>query len=641
MKYKTIEAPSKKAAPPNYALIKTEWIKNIVIRVGLVLWIIMSPVGKKEKASPPTALGSVISDENVSFSLNELKKSDWHLNWPGITHTFLEKNPETGDTEFSPWGLIAPVQLEVSRTMEEEKKVDITIPYEYAELFNSAKEINPGDKQKVINYIDQELKKIFADDLIGLKWSKRVYRVDHSTILKGLKVKSLTIKGTTSPEGPKEHGPDAIKPGNISRENMGLGEKRAKDVYPITMEYLESQGISAESLGLAERNITFEEIQFTNHDFATMERIAEKLGITGFDIFDKTHNLIIDYNDKKITDPEALAHLDSIIAIKRSVKVHIKFEGEYDETLLIPIPIFLLLPLLRRRRKKGNKCKYRYGNKGILPIDEETTIFPADDEKTVIPVDEEKTIVPANEETTIVPADDEKTVIPVDEEKTIIPADDETTLVPADEEKTIIPIDKEKMIVPTDEDMSSTEEDIIFFADEETPPETSEIPRMDKDQILENIPEGVLITELSPSDSQEYKAMQELSIIDDIYKYINDPERIENGIDYRLRILQMEAQYHEFKNDQEREYVITILLLEDWEKHDKAIIKKAGMKDIETGQDYKNDPEQIKWAKIHAREILDMIKQKKEAKNEQISYDEILEKKYLTMLRRRLMESNS
>ncbi|NIO18125.1 hypothetical protein GTN42_01580, partial [bacterium] len=91
------------------------------------LWLIINLSGKKVNAAPPTpppAVAPVIPSENVPLSLDESRKFDWSLNWPRISHTFLERNPETEEVEFSPWGVLAPIQLEGSRTIEEEKEVD-------------------------------------------------------------------------------------------------------------------------------------------------------------------------------------------------------------------------------------------------------------------------------------------------------------------------------------------------------------------------------------------------------------------------------------------------------------------------------------------------------------------------------------
>ncbi len=116
-------------------------------------------------------------------------------------------------------------------------------------------------------------------------------------------------------------------------------------------------------------------------------KIAEQEGSLGIDEMEKIYNLIIDYNEGRIKNPQTKNQLDKIIAGKRQVEIEIDYEGQQARKILIPIPLIPLALLgaymaLRRRSRDGAGGG---GDKGpIRPMPENQPATPQPESKPLV-----------------------------------------------------------------------------------------------------------------------------------------------------------------------------------------------------------------------------------------------------------------
>jgi len=338
---------------------------RILLFAGLALVTPLAAGGKtiemgdlktKKKVEQPVDMKN-----DVPLVEEKTESESWRPEIPGVHLTFLEKD-EKGQIRFNPWSILAPVQVELGRVIEKEDQAFFVIPYEYSRLFAAGREakepLRPEDHDKVVSWIDNELKKQMADVLYGLDMSKRVYGVYHDEEnIRNLKIKDIRVTGLASPEGPREKGPSTLMPGAIDKENIELAETRASAAIDFTKESLSKLGFSSEVIEKAKamaEQIQAKEVQFTDDELRELAAVAQ--GENGADDLEKIFNLIVNYNNNLVRDKETLAVLDRIVATKRGVEVTVSYEGSRTEKLLVPIPLLLVIPPLireisRRRRK--------------------------------------------------------------------------------------------------------------------------------------------------------------------------------------------------------------------------------------------------------------------------------------------------
>lgn len=148
---------------------------------------------------------------------------------------------------------------------------------------------------------------------------------------------------------------------------------------------------------------------------------------------------------------------------------------------------------------------------------------------------------------------------------------------------------------------------------------------------------------LPEQDSEEYKDMEERASIDDTYVHFDNPDTIRRGLDYHAMVDNLYFQYDEFKNDAEREEFLAAKILQGWKDHDRAARKEAGVseEELDKGLDYENQDSQIKWAKMHAKTLFKLVKQKKEfeAQGKEYTYMELMTPEVVRLLKRRTGES--
>jgi hypothetical protein len=315
----------------------------------------MGDLKTKQKVEQPVDI-----KKNVPLVEERTESESWRPEIPGAHFTFLEKD-EKGEIRFNPWSILAPVQVELSRVIEKENRASFRIPYEYCRLFAAGKEakepLRPEDQDKVVSWIDNELKKQMVDVLHGLDMSKRVYGVYHEEeeSIRNLKIKDIHVTGLASPEGLREKGPATLIPGAIDKENIALAETRASAAADFTKESLSKLGFSSEVIEKAKamaEQVQAKEVQFTDDELRELAAVAQSE--SGADDLEKIFNLIVKYNDNLVRDKETLAVLDRTVATKRGVEVTVFYEGSRTEKLLVPIPLIIppiIFEISRRRRK--------------------------------------------------------------------------------------------------------------------------------------------------------------------------------------------------------------------------------------------------------------------------------------------------
>jgi hypothetical protein len=260
-----------------------------------------------------------------------------------VDATFFERLPD-GSIQFNVWSLLAPAQLDVSWKKLGLERAMITVPYEYARAFDTAEPVRPEDHAKAEAYLKQQLEQQLFEVLYGFDVSKNVYRMDHAPETPAnMLIHEMKFGGSASPEAEK-YGPASIQPGSIENENVRLAELRAQFGKDVTIEQLRSAGISPEILDAALQSVRGEEAQFSDAEMQDLAALAS--GEQGADELEQIMNLIMKYNHGELTDPVIKAQLDTIVGSKRNVSVTVDFEGGQKKTLLIPLPLTLLIPLL-------------------------------------------------------------------------------------------------------------------------------------------------------------------------------------------------------------------------------------------------------------------------------------------------------
>src|SRR3989344_3412256 len=134
----------------------------------------------------------------------------------------------------------------------------------------------------------------------------------------------------------------------------------------------------------------------------------------------------------------------------------------------------------------------------------------------------------------------------------------------------------------------------------------------------------------------EDKNQEEEVWIRDLYVYFEDPDTIRLGLSYEAIADELHSRFDSFGNDGERIDFLTLKILQGWKEKDKAARQEAGDSDLETGLDYENQPQQIKWAKKHAKALLWVVKVRMGAdeRGETRSYTSIMEPRVRRMILR-------
>lgn len=311
-----------------------------------------------------------------------------HIESQGIDHTFLKRGDD-GELKFNWWSLLAPIQWEVGMRNLVEKDTSFEVPQHYARLFSedakAGQPLRQEDYNKIERYVEQQLKRQFAETLHGLDTSKNIHKLHHSDEspeVHDFKIQDIKITGFASPEGPQNIGERTIIPGNEESENLELGKTRAQSAKKSLESGLKEIGIKGKkgkevAEALYENNISQDEMQFSQDEMRELAKIAGEQGALGIDDAEKIYNLVIDYNEGRINDAKTKDRLDEIIAGKRKVEIEMSYEGQQARKILIPIPLIPLALLgaymaLRRRPRGGSGN----GARSFGPTAENAPIVP-------------------------------------------------------------------------------------------------------------------------------------------------------------------------------------------------------------------------------------------------------------------------
>ncbi|MDP3947135.1 MAG: hypothetical protein Q8Q41_00390 [bacterium] len=508
------------------------------------------------------AKGSTGGAKGISATVSERTTRSSGLEIPGAHFTFLEKGAD-GKTRFNWWSLLAPAQVELGREIAKATEKTFVIPYEYSRLFEkdpaAKRPLRVEDHEKVAEFTEEALKKKFVDLLYGLDMNKRVYELHHGQPeSRAGKITSIKITGTASPEGPRSKGPQTLAAGNVDVENIKLAQKRAEAAVHLTKEewgrISRATGVSEEVLEKAVQNIDAKEVQFSPQEHRELSLIAQSY--PGSDDLEKIYNLVCDYNDGKIKDRETVSMLDALVGAKRSVEIAVTFGGGQTDRLLVPIPWLLLLPLafpaLKRRMRQGSAA---------------TPVAPSGEQS---PVTAPSVAAPSGE----------------------------------------LPVRRESVSGMGNGRLPSTLEAGLKRRGIELPYSAAETPQV---SLLDVIPQMVKDIELPETESREYQGMEERAYVSDLYVFFDDSDAIRRGINYRVIADEMYRNFDSLKDGGERELVLSYEILKAWKAHDRECRKEAGVSEgeLEAGLNYEEQPNQIKWSKMHARALLKLIEEKR------------------------------
>lgn len=510
--------------------------------------------------------------------------------WFHFDNMFQGKDKTGAESGWNlPWAIISPFQADWSGEDTVKKTATTAIPYEYARQFAqdpaADKPLRPADRDKVMRHTEDEMKRKFVEKLstLGTEWnvlgSRSVQRHHHgeSAVHQG-KVTSITITGFASPEGPRSKGPSTLEIGKVDPENEQLAKRRAESMVAFTgteLDRISAQtGISVDVLKEAIKNVQGKEDQWSPAEMDELQRLASSS--RGVDDAERVYNLVADYNEGRITDPNMVEALDRLVGAKRRVEITVTSEGNQKTTWLIPIPLTLFLPLLgyalRRHRRK--------------PPEQTSPSAQA----------------PAGQGT------------------------------------------------PPPQGPRPTRDGDIYAMVTEGMDGTAGMvpqqpPKRDASERVAQVPELVRTTQLPPPGLPEFhdsfEDIEERTYIDDLYHFIEDADTVRRGIDYHAMADRMCRDFDTFDSDEGRVLVLADEILDAWQKHDRRCRVEAGVPEgeLDNGLNYKDQPRQIQFAKMHARGVLEMAKHKLELPEEvrdEMDYPEILSSHVERLIARRV-----
>lgn len=323
------------------------------VRVGVLTGVLMNTMPATnitEKVEEKPNVPKVEEVVKIKKEQSNIKQeTPWYKGWR-LNQVVIEKDKD-GKLYFNPLKLIAPVQLEKVSDQKTINNFKFSIPYEYARLFNSAKPLNSEDHEKVKKYISNELNKVFEDKIRGLNFSIETEQ-EINKDKKHPEIEKISVSGFASPEGLNQKGPETIEKGNIDKENIELARLRAEKALEITLEDLEKIGIPKDSVDKVLKEIKVEETQFSTEEFAKLTVLSKDW--QGATPLEKIFNMIVDYNDGKINNPEIVKNLHEILASKRKIEIEGAFKANEKNIYSVPLPLLLcLLPFIRKRERRN------------------------------------------------------------------------------------------------------------------------------------------------------------------------------------------------------------------------------------------------------------------------------------------------
>lgn len=131
------------------------------------------------------------------------------------------------------------------------------------------------------------------------------------------------------------------------------------------------------------------------------------------------------------------------------------------------------------------------------------------------------------------------------------------------------------------------------------------------------IPGQIRNVNLPPPISRAYGEMEERTVIDDIDTYLDHPKAVAGGVNYRGVLDSMFADYDAYGGAADREAALSLAVLRMWRAYDLNTRREANVspEELEKGLDYESQPGQIQWAKMHARELIALVEERRRRQN--------------------------
>jgi len=130
--------------------------------------------------------------------------------------------------------------------------------------------------------------------------------------------------------------------------------------------------------------------------------------------------------------------------------------------------------------------------------------------------------------------------------------------------------------------------------------------------VLDQVPERVIKTEL-PDNPEDYKYME--SEVEKVYKNFFENPDMETGIDYKGIFNDYYKHYDMYRDTtNDLETAIAYKILMSWKQHDIENREKDNHPNPEAGLDYENNEGQIQWAKMHAKKLIEMMRESESKK---------------------------
>ena len=313
----------------------------------------------------------ITSQDVIPFigSKNESTQTNWH--WPDIRLSFMKLNKD-GRKVFNGWSLLCPIQIEFPRATKESTHIKISIPFEYAQLFdqdkNSDQALRIEDYPKASKFISNELQRQLKNALQGFEMNKEVYRLHYpiDSRIHHFKIINFHAEGFASPEGPQSKGFMTLENGAVDIQNLALANKRAHACLGYVASFLASDGFSqmADTLNAHSKEwgawISVEELQLSIPEWKVLDSVASMQGYMGNSITERVWHAVIAYNNGTM-GKSAKVIFDRIIGSKRSVTITFDLTGKKDVITLIPIPwllLLLLIPIFRRNQNWRKTTKF-------------------------------------------------------------------------------------------------------------------------------------------------------------------------------------------------------------------------------------------------------------------------------------------
>lgn len=153
----------------------------------------------------------------------------------------------------------------------------------------------------------------------------------------------------------------------------------------------------------------------------------------------------------------------------------------------------------------------------------------------------------------------------------------------------------------------------------EPQPEPAPMPSPTPEPQPEPMPSPEPLPPVQPPDVEQEK----IALTDDLWLYFDDPETIRRGIDYRKMADVVLANYDKFENNEQRVQYLASMMLDAWVEHDVVCRREAGWDEshLMDSLDYRNQPEQIRWALAHAGVLMKLVEGKRNAVIDEKSID--------------------